>query len=820
MQSNKFTGPIPTSFANLTNLTYFSASFNFLTGEIPSEMGSLYNLMNLILNNNLLSGSLPPSIINCTCLLVVDVPYNKLSGKLPRGLGQLSNLTYFSVAANEIFGEIPDDLFNCSSLQTLDVGVNNFTGVVRPSIGNLIKLERFQAHRNSFTGKIPPEIGNLSSLLTLYIESNRFSGLVPPELSKLSVLQGLSLHDNALDGTIPEEIFGMKKLTTLELQNNRFNGPISASISKLEQLSVLNLAGNLFNGPIPTSMAGLSRTMILDLSHNNLTGSIPASLIAGVKSIQKYMNFSYNSFSGPIPEEIGMLDMAQGIDFSNNALSGSIPSTIKSCRNLISLDMSRNNLSGRIPDDIFADMDSLASLNLSSNQLDGDIPGSLANLLHLSSLDLSQNMLEGEIPNNLSELSSLKYLNLSFNQLEGPVPQSGIFADLPASSLAVNKALCGTKFLGPCAQKKPPKHHLSRKAQLILIPLGCASVLAILVLLTLVGKDSINKKKKKDAENSEPQYNSALTLKRFSSKDLEIAANFFDEENILGASSLSTVYKGRMEDGQIVAIKKLNLLQFKAESDKCFNREAKILSQLRHRNLVKVIGYAWESGKLKALVLEYMENGNLERIIHDFSADFSAWTLPKRIDVCVSIAEGLAYLHSGYDFPIIHCDLKPSNILLDGDWEAHVSDFGTARMLGVHLQDGSCVSSASAFEGTIGYMAPEFAYMRTVTTKVDVFSFGVIMMELLTRRRPTGLIAQDGMPITLHHLVEMALEGNNLLHVIDPALASNISEEQAVVLEELLKLALLCTSPAPEERLDINVVLASLESLLKQSKLG
>lgn len=344
-------------------------------------------------------------------------------------------------------------------------------------------------------------------------------------------------------------------------------------------------------------------------------------------------------------------------------------------------------------------------MNLSRNELDGQIPESLAELKHLTALDISQNQLKGKIPESFANLSSLKQLNLSFNQLEDQVPETGIFKSISASSLIGNPGLCGSKSLQPC--RKRSSLSLSKKTVWILISIGVVFTLLILAVLISILLRSARKPKAERIEDAEPEFTSKLKLTRFEPIELENATSFFSEDNIIGASSLSTVYKGQLEDGGIVAVKKLNLQQFPEESDRSFYREVKTLSQLRHNNLVKVIGYAWESTKLKALVLEYMHNGSLDSIIHDPHVDQSRWTLSERINVCISIASGLDYLHSGYDFPIVHCDLKPSNILLDSNWAAHVSDFGTARILGVHLQDGSSLSSvSSAFQGTIGYLAP------------------------------------------------------------------------------------------------------------------
>lgn len=781
----------------------------------------LYNLKNLTANDNLFEGSIPSSITNCTRLLVVTLTSNRITGKIPEGLGRLSNLTYLSLGGNNIFGQIPDDLLNCSELEVLDLSLNNLSGTIKQVIGRLVKIRTLKLGHNTFYGSIPREIGNLSALLNLEVHRNRFSGRIPLELSKLTLLQGLSLSDNQLEGEIPQEMSELKQLTYLRLQNNKLVGSIPDAISELEFLSYLNLSGNKLNGTLPKSLERLLRLTTLDLSYNHFTGAVPASTIASMRNLQVYLNLSHNTLNGTVPGEIGKLEMVQEIDLSNNDMSGSIPPELKNCMNLISLDLSSNKLSGELSVDFFPQLNELVRLNFSRNQIYGPLPGTLPSLRHLSVVDLSENKFGGEIPENFSNFSSLKFLNLSFNQLEGCIPQGGVFRNMHLISLQGNPCLSGAICLKRPSNKRNSKtsHQLSKKALLILSALGFVIILIIsLSTFYVIRQKKIKECSIEEPENSQPNYTAISTLRRFDAKDLEIATNSFGPDNIIGMSSISTVYKGILEDGHRIAVKKLNLHQFSAESDKCFNREVKTLGQLKHKNLVKVVGYAWESGNLKALVLEFMENGNLDKIIHESEAHLSSWTLTRRIDALVSIANGLVYLHTGYDFPIVHCDLKPSNILLDGKSEAHVSDFGTARILGIQPEDEACISSASVFEGTIGYLAPEFAYLRKVTTKVDIFSFGIIMMELITKRRPTELTGEDGLPITLPQLVQqtLALGINHLPEVLDPLLIPHTSQKHEV-LEVLLHLALSCTRPDPENRPDMEQVSSSLSKIRKMA---
>ncbi|KAL0328957.1 UNVERIFIED_CONTAM: LRR receptor-like serine/threonine-protein kinase FLS2 [Sesamum calycinum] len=803
LSENQLSGKVPPEIGNMSNLEILQLHVNLLSGEIPPELGYCRKLVRLNIFSNHFTGSIPSELGNLVNLTALRLYKNKLNSTIPNSLFKLKSLTHLGLSENELVGfnsftgPLPTDiglLYNLmnltandnllegsipSKLEVLDLSQNTLNGMLKPQIGNLVKLRNLRARDNSFSGPIPKEIGNLSRLIYLEIHGNRFSGPVPRELSKLTVLQGLSLNDNELDGVIPEELSELKQLSELRLQHNNLAGPIPDAISELESLSYLDLSGNKLNGTLPKSLQRLLRLTTLDLSHNYFTGYIPGPVIGAMKNMQIYLNVSHNSLDGTIPEEIGMLEMVQGIDMSNNNISGSVPLYLRGCRNLVSLDLSGNRISGQVPGEIFPRLSQLSFANI----------------------------------------SSLKYLNLSFNLLEGHVPEAGVFKNMTSTSLQGNPALCGTNYLKHCKKKSNQRsfHHLSNKALAILLALGCVLLLMILLSAFYAIRQTI-KKRNSRVGNPKVEYPSAITLKRFDAKDIATATNSFSQDNIIGSSTLSTVYKGTLEDGKKIAVKNLNLHQFAAESDKFFYREVNTLGQLRHKNLVKVLGYAWESGSLKALVLEFMENGNLEKIIHDPHTDHPSWSLAERIDALISIANALVYLHSGYDFPIVHCDLKPSNVLLDGKLEAHVSDFGTARILGIHLDDGASISSSSAFEGTIGYLAPEFAYMRKVTTKVDVFSFGIIVMELIAKTRPTGLTDEDGLPITLSQLVQQALQQgiNRLYEILDPHLKSYDSKKQEA-LEGLLHLALSCTTPNPDDRPDMEQVLSSLSKIRKMT---
>ncbi|EFJ14210.1 hypothetical protein SELMODRAFT_234577 [Selaginella moellendorffii] len=829
LQTNNLSGSIPSELGNCTSLQGLFLASNLLTGAIPHSLGNLHRLRGLHLHENLLHGSIPPSLGNCSLLTDLELAKNGLTGSIPEALGRLEMLQSLYLFENRLTGRIPEQIGGLTRLEELILYSNKLSGSIPPSfgqlrselllysnrltgslpqsLGRLTKLTTLSLYDNNLTGELPASLGNCSMLVDVELQMNNFSGGLPPSLALLGELQVFRMMSNRLSGPFPSALTNCTQLKVLDLGDNHFSGNVPEEIGSLVRLQQLQLYENEFSGPIPSSLGTLTELYHLAMSYNRLSGSIPDSF-ASLASIQGiYLHGNY--LSGEVPFAalrrcLGNLhDLQVSFDLSHNSLAGPIPSWIKNMDKVLSISLASNSLSGEIPSSI-SDCKGLQSLDLSSNGLVGQIPEGLGTLKSLVTLDLSSNNLTGRIPKSLATLSGLSSLNVSMNNLQGPVPQEGVFLKLNLSSLGGNPGLCGERVKKACQDESSAasasKHRSMGKVGATLVISA-----AIFILVAALGwwflLDRWRIKQLEVTGSRSPRMTfSPAGLKAYTASELSAMTDCFSEANLLGAGGFSKVYKGTNAlNGETVAVK---VLSSSCVDLKSFVSEVNMLDVLKHRNLVKVLGYCW-TWEVKALVLEFMPNGSLASFAARNSHRLD-WKI--RLTIAEGIAQGLYYMHNQLKDPVIHCDLKPGNVLLDAGLSPHVADFGLSKL--VHGENGE--TSVSAFKGTIGYAPPEYGTSYRVSTKGDVYSYGVVLLELLTGVAPSS----ECLRVRGQTLREWILdEGReDLCQVLDPALAL-VDTDHGVEIQNLVQVGLLCTAYNPSQRPSIKDVVAMLEQL-------
>ncbi|KAL7164691.1 hypothetical protein ACSBR2_040567 [Camellia fascicularis] len=640
-------------------------------------------------------------------------------------------------------------------------------GSISPQIGNLTFLRRIHVGNNSFHGEIPQELGKLFRLQYLQLVNNSFQGSMPKSLGRLDALEIFAANNNSL-GTNQ-----VNELTTF-----------LTSLSNCSNLRILVLASNQFKDFLPHSIANLStRITWLILQDNYISRSIPLG-IGNLVHLQ-YLFLDDNMITGSIPNSIGKLSMLE------------IPMVDK-------------------------------------NNISGEIPSSIRNLSRLGTLDLSTNMIEGSIPISLGNCTNLQQIHLDYNHLIEAipyqifVPNGGVFTNISAFSVVGNGKLCGgieVLQLPACSMEVLNERKRPFNLRVIVLIVTPTIVLLSLCILAIIYR---NKRSKQQVKLASPLQNQYVLL---SFGELFQATNGFSPSNLIGEGGYGSVYKGILNsDEQIVVVQVLKLHECGA--NKSFVTECEALKNLRHRNLVKIItacsSIDFKGNNFKALVFEFMENGSLENWLHPsllVQHEPKNLNFVQRLNIAIDVACALDYLHHHCEMAFIHCDLKPSNILLDGDLCAHVSDFGFAKIFSATNGISSHQQSSSiGIRETIGYVAPEYGMNGEVSTQGDMYSYGVLLLEMFTRKRPTNNIFTSN--VNLHNYIKMC-HPEQVMQIVDPHIilemedettrsgqssTTNISKLETCLLQ-VIQIGVACSVELPSERMNAKDVLMELHKI-------
>lgn len=781
LSGNLLAGDIPTNLGNCSRLRTLLLFSNLLDEVIPPDLGRLQKLQVLDVSRNTLSGQIPVTLGNCVELtvLVLSNVYNPL----PVG----DNLNATSDEYNFFQGGVPVSVTSLPKLKILWAPGAMLEGTVPSDWGTCGNLEMVNLGHNFFSGEIPAAFESCKNLHFLDLSSNKLSGHISEKL-QVPCMTVFDVSGNHLTGSIPRFVYDVCPNVSLR---DELSFPYSSfftdrtwtalSLPSFESSGNAvfhNFVANAFTGPLPSSLpiaaerVGKQTVYAFLVGQNNLTGSIPRSLFENCDGLNGLIaNFSNNGFSGETPVEIGagcrslkLLDVAGnwitgriplnfgnlesliGLDMSRNKLYGQIPVVFGKLKHLKYLSLAGNNLTGEIPS-ILGQLYSLEVLNLSSNSLSGEIPKDIVNLRNLTVLLLNSNNLSGHIPSGLANVTSLSTFNASFNDLSGPIPLNAStvkcdsvlgnpsFRNCTVLSLAVPSSdLQAQNVAAPPPPVYSPTEDGSSSSSgsgfnsieiaSITSASAIVSVLLALVVLFLYTRKCIPKNAVQGPGRKEVTVFIDIGVPLTFDGVMRATGNF-NASNCIGSGGFGATYKAEISPGVLVAIKRLSVGRFQGVQQ--FHAEIKTLGRMRHPNLVTLIGFHVSETEM-FLVYNYLPGGNLENFIQDRSNRSVDWRMLHKI--ALDIARALAYLHDQCVPRVLHRDVKPSNILLDNDYNAYLSDFGLARLLGT-----SETHATTGVAGTFGYVAPEYAMTCRVSDKADVYSYGVVLLELISDKK-------------------------------------------------------------------------------------
>ncbi|KAI5326127.1 hypothetical protein L3X38_035201 [Prunus dulcis] len=816
-----------------------------------------------LLNMNL-SGSLAPELGQLSHLLILDFMWNELSGTIPKEIGNMTSLKLLLLSGNKLSGSLPDELGYLSKLNRLQVDQNYMSGPIPKSFVNLVNVKHLHMNNNSFSGQIPSELSKVPTLLHLLFDNNNLSGYLPPELSNLPNLRIIQFDNNNFMGNeIPASYGNLSQLAKISLRNCSLQGEIP-DFSRIPSLSYLDLSWNQLSGSIPSHRLSHNMTTI-DLSDNQLNGSIPESF-SDLPSLQK-LSLENNLLTGSVPAiwwNVSFSTRARlKLDLRNNSLSNisgelNPPANVTLrlegnpiCKNTSIQNVGqfcRSEAGGDgIPD---SSTNSTQTMTCPSQACPTDnfyeyVPSSPVPCFCASPIIVEYRLKSPSFsyfPPYIQkfEMYLTRSLDLSLYQLsidsifwqEGPRlqmhlklfpmfinPHSNTFNfsevhrirgvltswELPPTDFFGPYELLNFTLLGPYSNMIiGPRRMGIRKGILAAIITGAVASFVILsaTVMLLITRCSRHRDRPPSRRHSSSKITMKIDgVKAFTFKEMTLATRNFDSSTQLGRGGYGKVYRGILSDDTIVAIKRAE--EGSLQGEKEFLTEIELLSRLHHRNLVSLVGYCDEEGE-QMLVYEFMPNGTLRDWLCVKAKGSLSFGM--RLQIALGSAKGILYLHNEANPPIFHRDIKATNILLDSNLMAKVADFGLSRLAPLQDDEGTGPSYVStAVRGTPGYLDPEYFLTSKLTDKSDVYSLGIVFLELLTSVLPIS----HGKNIVRE--VNLAHQAGLMFSIIDSRMGSYPSE----CVERFLALALRCCYEKQDKRPAMLEVVRELENIIK-----
>ncbi|XP_019710848.1 probable LRR receptor-like serine/threonine-protein kinase At1g56130 isoform X2 [Elaeis guineensis] len=835
LSQNYLTGPLPAFIGNLTELQYFTVGTNALSGTIPKELGKLQKLISLGVGANNFSGSLPSELGNLSNLQQLYVDSCGVGGEFPSTVSSLKNLQTLWASDNNFTGKIPD--FSETNLTTLRMQGNSFEGPIPSSFSSLTSLTDLRLGDISNGSSTLAFISNLTSLSKLVLRNSRISDAIPPDFSLYTNLQILDLSFNNLTGQLPQSLFNLSSLSYLFLGNNSLSG--SLPTSKSNSLLNIDVSYNQLSGSFPSWVS--QQNLKLNLVANNFVvdSSNISALPSGLNCLQRdipcnrgspiYSSFAITcggnktitSSDGTVYEidsktlttasyyvtdsnrwavsSVGTFMDASNPDYILNSAS-QFPNTLEtelyqtqrlspSSLRYYGLGLENGNYTIKLH---FAEtqiLDPPTWKSVGRRVFDIYIQGDRKEKDFDIKKEAGEKSFRAVVKEYTAPVTN-NFLDIHFfwsGKGTCCVPTQGYYGS-SISAISVYPF----DFTPTVSNKPPSTDSTNKKTGLVA---GIAAGAVALGLFTLLVILIYRQRRRLGKDDDEDLLEISARPDTFTYMELKTATENFNPNNKLGEGGFGPVFKGKVLDGRIVAVKQLSAAS--RQGKRQFMAEIATISAVQHRNLVKLYGCCIEGGK-RLLVYEYLENKSLDQALFGENNLHLDW--PTRFEICLGTARGLAYLHEESRVRIVHRDVKASNILLDADLIPKISDFGLAK-----LYDDKKTHISTRVAGTIGYLAPEYAMRGHLTEKADVFGFGVVALEVLSGR-PNSDQSLEAEKVYLLEWAWSLRENKRELEMVDPWLSS-FNEEEAI---RIINVALLCTQASPMLRPPMSRVVAML----------